>query len=69
MKGTGFQLGFQFQSWLGKAKVWGGPPEWMKIVGSLGFRFWVRVCGACNSTKGARLQEGLLADLEARGLR
>ena len=32
-----------FQFWLGKAKVWGWPPEWMKTTGTLGSRLpsWI----------------------------
>ena len=34
---------FRGENCSGKAKVWGWPREWMKMMGSLGFRFWVRI--------------------------
>ena len=39
----GGDQGCQFDSWLAKAKVWGWPPVWMKIMGVLGsmLRFWI----------------------------
>ena len=36
-------VGFQFQSWSAKAKVWGWPPEWMKTTGVWGSRFRARI--------------------------
>ena len=36
--GTMDQGGYEFQIWLGKAKVCAVPPEWMKIMGVLGER-------------------------------